>query len=179
MKAKRIIKFIFVVLIIIGIYYGIKIAISNTNPEKPREKILTEVFKDIQTIEVDATKIYTYGKAINISGEISNLSADNFENAKLVICDGYEYEKSYNLNYNLDKAQKKLYFSTDNNMNKGVVIDELPEGEYFFLIRIKTNNSIDPKYYSLKPIEEIKEGLDIDYYTVTKDSINKNMKIEF
>ena len=94
MKAKRIIKFIFVVLIIIGIYYGIKIAISNTNPEKPREKILTEVFKDIQTIEVDATKIYTYGKAINISGEISNLSADNFENAKLVICDGYEYEKS-------------------------------------------------------------------------------------
>lgn len=179
MKAKRIIKFIFVVLIIIGIYYGIKIAISNTNPEKPREKILTEVFKDIQTIEVDATKIYTYGKAINISGEISNLSADNFENAKLVICDGYEYEKSYNLNYNLDKVQKKLYFSTDNNMNKGVVIDELPEGEYFFLIRIKTNNSIDPKYYSLKPIEEIKEGLDIDYYTVTKDSINKNMKIEF
>ena len=136
MRMKRIIKFIFVVLIIIGIYYGIKLAISNSNPEKPRDKILTEVFNNIQTIEVDASKVYTYGKAINISGEISNLSADNFENAKLVICDGYEYEKSYNLNYNLDKTQKKLYFSTDNNMNKGIVIDELPDGEYFFLIRM-------------------------------------------
>ena len=179
MKMKRIIKFIFAVLIIVGIYYGIKLAISNSNPEKPRDKLLTEVFNNIQTIEVDASKVYTYGKAINISGEIANLSADNFENAKLVICDGYEYEKSYNLNYNLDKAQKKLYFSTDNNMNTGIIIDELPEGEYFFLIRMKTNNSIDPKYYSLKPGNDLKDELEIDYYTLTKDSINKNMKIEF
>ena len=179
MKIKKIIKFVFVILILVGIYYGIKISVQNSNPEKSKEKVLSSAFENIQTIEVEANKIYTYGKGINISGIITNLSADNFENIKLVIRDGYEYEKTYSLNYSLDKKTNTLIFSTDNNMNKGIVIDDFKEGEYFFIIRIKTNNSIEPRYYTLKPAEELKNNLNIDYYTITDNNLNKNMKIAF
>lgn len=179
MRLKKIIRFIFIILIVVGIYYGIKISIVNSNPEKSRDKILSQVFENIQTIEVELDKVYTYGKGINISGKITNLSEDNFENVKLIISDGYEYEKSYNLNYSLDKKNKTLIFSTDNNMNRGIIIDELIEGEYFFLVRLKTNNSIEPKYYTLKPTEDLINNLNIDYYTVTVDDTNRSMNINF
>lgn len=179
MRIKRIIKIIFVIIIIVGIYYGIKISITNSNPVKSKEKILSAAFKEIQTIEVDALNVYTYGKSINVSGIMTNLYKENFENAKLIIRDGYEYEKSYNLNYSLDKKNKTLTFSTDNNMNRGVIIDDMPVGEYYFLIRIKTNNSIDPKFYSLKPTEKMKDGLNIDYYTVTDEGTNKKLTLQF
>jgi hypothetical protein len=125
-RIKRIIKIIFVIIIIVGIYYGIKISITNSNPVKSKEKILSAAFKEIQTIEVDALNVYTYGKSINVSGIMTNLYKENFENAKLIIRDGYEYEKSYNLNYSLDKKNKTLTFSTDNNMNRSVIIDDMP-----------------------------------------------------
>ena len=62
MRIKRIIKIIFVIIIIVGIYYGIKLSVTNSNPVKSKEKILSTAFKEIQTIEVDALNVYTYGK---------------------------------------------------------------------------------------------------------------------
>ena len=63
---------------IVGIYYGIKISITNSNPVKSKEKILSAAFKEIQTIEVDALSVYTYGKSINVSGIMTNLYKENF-----------------------------------------------------------------------------------------------------
>lgn len=179
MKIKKIIRLIFIVLILIGIVFGIKISIDKSDPVKAKEKLLSTVFKDIQGLEVDLNKVYTYGKAINISGVVENISKDNFENAKLIIRDGNEYEKSYNLNYLLDKESKLLVFATDNNMNKGIIIDDLPNGTYYFVLRLKTNNSIDPKYYSFRYEEELGEFANIEYYTVTKDGVNKKVVISF
>ena len=85
MKIKKIIRLIFIVLILIGIVFGIKISIDKSDPVKAKEKLLSAVFKDIQGLEVNLNKVYTYGKAINISGVVENISKDNFENAKLII----------------------------------------------------------------------------------------------
>ena len=179
MKMKRIIRLIFIVLVLIGIILGIKISIDKADPVKNKERILSNVFKDIQGFEINLNKVYTYGKAINISGVVDNISKDNFENAKLIIRDGNEYEKSYNLNYLLDKESKSLVFATDNNMNKGIVIDDLSNGTYYLVLRLKTNNSIDPKYYTFKYEEGLGEFSNIEYYTVTKDGENKKVVISF
>ena len=175
MLLKKLTKLIFAIFIIIGIFFGIKLSIQKSNPENSKNEILENVFQDVQDIEVEISKTYTYGKAINIFGKLENISKDNFENAKLVVRDGKGYEKSYNLNYVLEKETKTLYFSTDNNMNNGVVLDELDVGEYYLLLRIKTNNSINPKFYSLMPTKALKEEMDIEYYSVSKDGKSKKI----
>ena len=176
MIIKKIFSLIFILLIIAGIILGIKVCIRENNVNIKRSEILKDAFADISDVELEINKLYTYGKGINLSGVAENINKDNFENVKLVVRDGNDYDKSYNLDYELDKENKKLYFSTNNNMNTGIVIDELQDGEYFLFIRIKTNNSINPKYYSIKKSSDFFDG-EIDYYTVTDE--NGNRKAEF
>ena len=176
MIIKKIFSIIFILVIIAGIILGLKVCIKENNVNIKKSEILKDAFADIVDVEIEINKLYTYGKGINLSGVAENINKDNFENVKLVVRDGMDYEKSYNLDYELDKENKRLYFSTDNNMNTGVVIDELSEGEYFLFIRIKTNNSVNPKYYTLKKSNDFLEG-EINYYTVTDE--NGTRKAEF
>lgn len=176
MIIKKIFSIIFILVIIAGIILGLKVCIKENNVNIKKSEILKDAFADIVDVEIEINKLYTYGKGINLSGVAENINKDNFENVKLVVRDGMDYEKSYNLDYELDKENKRLYFSTDNNMNTGIVIDELSEGEYFLFIRIKTNNSVNPKYYTLKKSNDFLEG-EINYYTVTDE--NGTRKAEF
>ena len=171
---KKILKFIVLLLMMIGIICGISVSIKKSNPEKQKKEADSKFFDLVQTREAEITSFYTYGKAFNLSGKIVGINKDNFESVKLVVMDGIDYEKTYKLNYEFDK--NTLLFSSDNEINSGIIIDELEEKEYMCLIRVKLNNSVDAKYYSLKNSSEYEN---IEYYTITKGGENKKADICF
>lgn len=171
---KKLLKAIIIILMIIGIGLGISITVKRESNENSKTKSETNIYKMIQTKTAEATNFYTYGKAFNISGRISNISKDNFESAKLVITDGNNFQENYPLNTAFEDDY--LVFSSDNEINSGIIIDKLYGTEYYILLRLKLNNGIDPKYYSFIN----KSGRDnITYYTVTKDGKNKEADIAF
>lgn len=85
-----------------------------------------------------------------------------------------DFEQAYALNYNFEEAE--LVFSSDKQMNAGIVLDNLEEGEYFILLRLTLNNSIEPRYYAFSNVSNYQS---LDYYTVTKENANKKATISF
>lgn len=170
----RIFKLIVIILMIIGICLGVSITIKKELPKKRQEENMTNIINKIQVKSADIKEFYTYGRAFNIAGEINNINKDNFEGVKLVITDGGEYEKTYNLNFNLE--DNKLEFSSDIEINSGIILDELENKDYYCMLRLKLNNSAEPKYYSFI---NSSGNENIEYYTVTKEGKNRKARIEF
>ena len=94
---KKLFKIGCLVLIIMGVVYGVKITISRQTPNASQQKIEQSIINRIQTKTASVTSFYTYGRAFNLRGEIKGVSKDNFESVKLLITDGIEYEKEYEL----------------------------------------------------------------------------------
>lgn len=169
----RILKLVILFLLIIGIFYGILITIKREVPNYSQKETELKILDMMQSKPAEATNVYTYGKALNIDGKISNVSKDNFENIKLYITNGLGYEQSYNLNYSFEESD--IVFSSGV-INSEIIIDNLENSEYYIFVRLKLNNSIDPKYYSF---ENSSGNGNIEYYTVTKDSSNRKAIIAF
>lgn len=171
--ANKLLKLVILIFMIVGIWYGVSITIKREVPKYDQKASETKVLNMIQTKSAEVTQIYTYGKALNVNGKISNVSKDNFESARLYITDGLNYEQSYNLNYSFEA--NNLVFSSGA-INSGIIIDDLDSSEYYVLLRLKVNNSIEPRYYSF---QNNSGNDDIEYYTVTKENANKKAKILF
>lgn len=170
---KNLFKIVVLILLIIGIICGIGITIKKRVPQNVKKGVEPKIFEMIQTKTAEATQIYTYGRSFNVNGKISNISKDNFESAKLVITDGLDYEQNYNLDYEFE--ENNLKFSSKL-INAEVVIDELENSEYYILLRLKLNNSIEPRYYSFTNSSEDNY---IEYYTITKNGANRKASISF
>lgn len=170
----RLLKLVILFFMIIGICYGISITIKREVPKYNKNEAEVKVLNMIQTKSVEATKVYTYGKSLSVEGKITNINKDNFESAKLYITDGLDYEKTYNLNCTFE--EKDLVFKSEV-INSGIIIDNLENKEYYILLRLKLNNSVEPKFYSFA---NASENENIEYYTVTKNSSNRkaNIKLE-
>lgn len=171
---KKIIKTIILILAIIGFVLGISMAVKKTIPKNNQKKIDENVFSSLQQKEAEITEFYTYGRAINIKGTLSNIKKDNFESAKIIIKDGKEYEKTYKLKHEFDGDT--LIFSSDEEINSGIILDNLELGKYYIILRIKMNNSVNPKLYSLKNASGQEK---IKYYSITKNNENKGIEINF
>jgi N-acetylmuramoyl-L-alanine amidase len=171
---KKVLKAVIIVLMIIGIILGISITIKRNSSGKSKKYSEINIYNMIQTKSAEATSFYTYGRSFNISGKISNISKDNFESAKLVITDGLDFQESYSLDVSFE--DNDLIFVSDKEINAGIVIDKLEDSEYYILLRLKLNNSIDPKYYSFVNTSGTE---DINYYTITSENTNKLAKIAF
>lgn len=171
---KKVLKVIVLVLMTIGIILGISITVKKQLPQKNQKVAENKIFNMIQSKSAEIINFYTYGKAFNLSGKISNVNKDNFESAKLVITDGLDYEETYALNYSFE--ENNLIFSSDNEINSGIILDKLDNSEYYVFLRLKLNNSIDPKYYSFENHSEFK---DFDYYSITSENTNKKASISF
>lgn len=117
---------------------------------------------------------FTYGKCFNFSGKLVGVPKDNFESAKLCVTDGNGFEKTFPLEGEIEEGNLKLF--TTNQMNKGLILDDLDQGQYVILVRLKMNNSVNPKYYSLSNHSEYS---DIEYYTITKEGKNNKVSINF
>ena len=171
---KKFFKLGCLVLIVIGVFYGVRLTIKKQTPDASKKEIEQKIFTMIQTKTANITSFYTYGRAFNISGNISGVSKDNFENVKLLVTDGLEYEKEYELKYELKDSV--LTFVSSNEINSGLILDNLNGEEYYVLLRLKLNNSIEPRFYSFSNNSELKE---LEYYTLTKDGKNKKAEVKF
>ena len=171
---KRLFKILILVLMVIGIYYGISITVNKKMPSKRKKEAENKIISMVETRTAELNFFYTYGRAFNVNGRVKNISKDNFESAKLVITDGLDYEKNYNLECGFE--ENDLAFYSSNEINSGIIIDELENKEYYVCLRLKLNNSVNPKYYSFINKSEYD---DLDYYTITKDGKNRLAKISF
>lgn len=172
---KKLFRIIVLILMVIGIVYGVSISIHKKIPTKKQREAESNFLNKIQTKSASLTEFYTYGRSFNVRGIIKNVDKDNFENAKLVITDGLDYEDGYNLDVSFE--ENNLIFYSNKNINTGMILDKLENKEYYICIRLKLNNRIDAKYYSFENASEY--GDELNYYTVTKDGKNRLAKISF
>lgn len=169
---KKIVKILFFMLIIFGIASGIYISINKNSKDKIDSKKIDNIFGNLQLKTATVTEFFTYGDTLNVKGSLSNISKDNFENAKLVLSNG-ENEIVCNLQTNIE--EKNLNFTTLE-INNAIELDKLSIGNYYVLLRVKLNNSANAKYYTLSNASECE---DIEYYTVTRNSERNKINIQF
>lgn len=169
---KKIVKILFLILVIFGLFSGIYISMNKNNTKKYDNLKIDNVFGNLQSKTVTVTSFYTYGDSLNVAGSLSNVTKDNFENAKLILTDG---ENEITCNIETEIEEKKLKFTTSQ-INKAIELDRLSEGNYYVLLRLKLNNSANAKYYTLSNDSNCEN---IEYYTVTKNAENKKIVIEF
>ncbi len=170
---KKLITFVMLILIFIGLGVGVYFAVfSKENAEE--EKVNEAIFSLLQTKQIEVSEFFTFGRCFNFSGKLSSVSKDNFESAKLYLTDGSGFEKIYPVEGKFEGNDFVL--STTNQINSGLLLDDLPEGRYVALVRLKLNNSINPKYYSLVNGSEYGN---LEYDTITKEDASRRVKIEF
>ena len=166
---KKVLRIIALIPILIGIILGIIIAVNNGKMPENERKILKNVFGIIQKQEAKISDLYIYGNSLNLSGNITNISKDNFEGAKIILTNGYE-EKLYNLDTSI--KDKTLYFKTSG-INNSIMLNKLEDENYYLLLRLKLNNSAKYRYYTLDYSLEEK----IEYYTIAKNGINYKLNV--
>lgn len=169
---KKFFKMIFLLIIIFGVVSGIYIAISRDIEEKLSKKQVEDLFTNLQNREATIYKFYTYGTSLNLEGSVDGVNKENLENVKLVVTDG-ENEFSYDVETAIEN--KLLIFKTPE-INNAINLDKLDSGNYYIFLRVKLNNSKDAKYYTFKNNSEYPN---IEYYTITKNNVNNEIKIEF
>lgn len=171
---KKMLTSIMLIFILIGFGVGVYFAVFSDGQTQEEKSKNDAIFGMIQTKHVKVSQIFTYGRCLNFTGKLSGVSKDNFESVKLYLTDGNEFEKTYKLEGKIE--EENLTISTANEINDGLILDDLPQGEYVILVRLKLNNSVNPKYYSLSNQSEYG---DIEYYTITKENKNNKVNISF
>ena len=84
-------------------------------------------------------------------------------------------EKNCGIKANYNYSDNTVFFSTVENINTGINLDELLKKDYYIFLRISYSNS-DVKYYSLCNSSKYEETT---YYTITKNSNNNKILICF
>lgn len=172
---KQIIKFIIIIPIIIGIILSVMITAKNEKTKINEKQKFEKIFGNLVNNPAEVTKFYTYGSNLNIEGKIKSIKKDNFEGIKIIVTDGEKIEINYKLDYSFEDGD--LIFSTGNEINNSIYLDQLQSGKkYYIQVRLKINNSRDYKYYTLSNISEYK---DIEYYTLTRNEKNNKIDIKF
>ncbi|MCR5185878.1 MAG: N-acetylmuramoyl-L-alanine amidase [Clostridia bacterium] len=156
---KNLLKILIILGIIVGVFYGVSIS-SKKSRSYSTSYIENSLYEKMQTKPAELINFYTYGKAFGLTGKISNVNEDNFENAKLYITNGNGFEE--NLNLDVEFQENDLIVSVKE-INNTIILDNLDDSNYYFLVRLKVNNSVEPRFYSFT--NQTKDS-DIDYYTV-------------
>jgi len=159
---------------IIGLFFGIKIAVlKNDFSFADSDVRVDKIFQNVEARNVVVTKLYTYGRSLGIEGKLSNIDEDNYENARLIVVNGKGFEQVTKLNAHFEDGD--LILRSDK-INNTILIDNLENNDYYVYIRLKLNNSAEPRFYSLENGTNIDS---LDYYTVTKDGMNRKMVASF
>ena len=169
---KKVLKIVFIIPIVIGIIVGIVIGIRGSLPDNTSKKALANVVQKIQNKEAKLTNMYIYGTSLNLEGEVSGVSKDNLEGAKLILTDGFD-EKEYKLETTV--KDNVLRFKVEQ-INNTINLEKLMKEEYYILLRLKLNNSTNYKYYNLQ--NSLSES-NMEYFTISKEGKNDKITITF
>ena len=107
---------------------------------------------DVEEEKIDINKLFIYGNHFNLSGNVGSA-----KNLKLVLYNGEFLE--YNVNVNNDT------FNLSDNINEGIILEDIPIGKYYLFLRSKYYNDKDEelyRYYVLNNTTDYKETV---YYT--------------
>lgn len=171
---RKCLTFIMLIFVLIGLGVGIYFAVFPSTEEQAKSAADDAIFGKMQAKQVQVTEFFTFGKAFQFSGKLTGISKDNFESAKLYVTDGAEFEETYKLDGKWEADE--IVFSSTAEINTGLILDDLPEGDYVVLMRLKLNNSVDPKYYTLSNNSSYEN---IEYDTITKEGKNREVQIAF
>ncbi len=159
-------KVLLIILICISFVIGCK---SFSKPDN--DVSLVDAVSD-KIVDTAIVKSYTiYGRFFNLEGELDTKP----ENLMLVLKSD-DVEQEYNLY--TEEENGKFKFKTTKLINKGINLEEIKEGEYLVLLKseIKTEDDAEVKYYTL---EDKSNYEPLTYYTITRNSANKKINIEF
>jgi len=156
---KKLIIIILILLSALGGYYYY----TTTHKKETIKKL------DIEKSTANITEYYIYGNYLSMKGTLDKVDA-TYNQIDLVLYNGKF--KSYEINVN--KVVNKINFSFEEEINKGMYLDDIQKGNYPMFIRIRytdQENSTEEeikyiyKYYALNNQTDYKETT---YYTMSK-----------
>jgi len=151
---KRLIKKNFILMLVIALGYFVYINYIKD----------TVAFKVIEEEKVIVNKYYVYGNHLNIEGSLE-VSDINYEDIYLTL---YSTEDK-DIKLKADIEDNKIIFTTSENINEGIYLDNLERNDYYMFIKLsyKQEESEDKiyKYYALKNNTKYKT---LDYYTLSE-----------
>ena len=147
-------------------------------------KILSGVTQEVSTIaEISntieqsnygkVTRYIVYGTHLNIEGNIEIEESNQIENAQVIAKDISGDEIAINTEY--EYSDNLLSFSTLDQINTGLNLEELDVTDYYILLKVQFSGD-NIKYYSLSNDTEYGN---IDYYTLTRNKKNNKIYINF
>lgn len=177
---KKILGLIIIVLFIaLGGFFVYNKFFSETEEEK-QERLL---FESLSKEEVELNKYIVYGTHLNINGTLDKkLYVDNIVEAKLIFKNLDGKDQEFDIEYEMDDNDK-FTFKTSDNINDGIDLESLKEGNYYVFIKLTQKNLSEEKdakdkveYYSIINKTEYEN---IEYYTITKNDKNNKIDIIF
>jgi len=146
-------------------------SLNNTTSNKEIKDLTQNLFEDIQSELVNVNKYIVYGTHLNINGRLdTNLIGSNISEFKIVLKNIEGVEIPFVINYTID--EKGILFSTSDEINGGIDLEEIIEGKFYILLKVVTSldDVLSSKYYLLNNQTAYEN---IEYYTITKNSNNK------
>ena len=101
---KKIWQWIIIIPILIGIGAGIYISVNKQLKISNNNEKIENVFGLASSKTAKVSKFYSFGTSLNIEGKIEGISKDNFEGIKLIVTDGAEYNKEYNIDSSFEEG---------------------------------------------------------------------------
>lgn len=169
----KIIVIFFIILMIVLVFVKLH---KKNDPIQITEKQKSELFGLVdKNTKAKINKFATYGTHFNIEGtlDIIKISGIKINYVDLIIKTLNGNEKSIKTTFSY--SDNNCSFSTFDEINAGLNLEELPQDMYYILIKVTFSNS-DIKYYSL---ENNSEYSNITYYTITKNNSNNKINISF
>ncbi len=151
---------ILVTIVVIGIYFY---------TYQQKRKILSNIELKIANVN----KYFVYGTHLNIECTLSGIETSNIKDIKFTLVDLLENEKEYNSIYEINGDEVNV--KTSNLINEGIYLEDIECGKHFLFLKITYFNDQE-KYYSMSNNTSYPE---IEYYTITRDNLNKRINIEF
>lgn len=172
---KKVLKILIIIPLIIALIIGIYYAFINYYGDDIGEKkVKKNVFSNLQQKRAELTEFFIYGTSLNVTGRVSGIEKQNVETVRLLLTDGMGYEKLYKMDYEF--VDDMFIFTNSNEINTGIELDELEQRKYYLILRLKLNNSVNYRYYSL---ENKTQQSNLEYYTITKENSNNKVDVLF
>lgn len=155
-------------LLIIGVLYCGYLIIFKEKDKEFLEKIETTAYIDID-------KYAIYGIHMNLEGKFTLPEASN--EITLLLTDG---STEIPIEWELEELENNTYeFKTSEYINEGLVLEDLPIGQYYLVIKTKNLDEDQKeiiKYYSVTNNSSYEN---LEYYTLTKNNKNNKIDIEW
>ena len=169
----KLIVVLFIILMIFLVYTKYK----NEHDEALMVSAKTSaLFENINTAtNVNITKYIVYGTHLNIEGTVSipKISGINLDKVEIIVKSIDNEESVIKSVYTY--TDNLLSFSTIDNLNTGLNLEDLSINKYYIFLKTTFSNS-EIKYYSLSNNTDYNNTT---YYTITKNNSNNKVDINF